>query len=117
MSIGGAAVGLMAGGLLTTYLSWRWVLFVNVPIGIVVALLAPRVLDESQRHPGRFDLPGAITGTLGLAALVYGLSSAATERQAASRTGATPKVHRLAVGGSRAAGRVPPHRVAQQARR
>src|ERR1700726_3050289 len=44
MSIGGAAVGLMAGGLLTTYLSWRWVLFVNVPIGAIVALLAPRVL-------------------------------------------------------------------------
>ena len=42
MSIGGAAAGLMAGGLLTTYLSWRWVLFVNVPIGAIVALLAPR---------------------------------------------------------------------------
>jgi len=78
MSIGGAAVGLLAGGLLTTYLSWRWVLFVNVPIGIVVALMAPRVLGESQRHPGRFDLPGAVTGTIGLAALVYGLSSAGT---------------------------------------
>jgi EmrB/QacA subfamily drug resistance transporter len=78
MSIGGAAVGLLAGGLLTTYASWRWVLFVNVPIGLVVALIAPRALSESKRNPGRFDLPGAITGTLGLAALVYGLSSAAT---------------------------------------
>jgi EmrB/QacA subfamily drug resistance transporter len=77
MSIGGAAVGLLAGGILTTYLSWRWVFFVNVPIAIVAALMAPRVLTESQRHPGRFDLPGAITGTAGLAALVYGLSSAA----------------------------------------
>ncbi len=77
MSIGGAAVGLLAGGILTTYLSWRWVFFVNVPIAIVAALMAPRVLAESQRHPGRFDLPGAITGTAGLAALVYGLSSAA----------------------------------------
>src|SRR5450755_4267402 len=47
MSIGGAAVGLMAGGLLTSYLSWRWVLFVNVPIGIAVALIAPRALAES----------------------------------------------------------------------
>src|SRR6202042_3451205 len=46
MSIAGAAVGLMAGGLLTTYLSWRWVLFVNVPIGVVVALLAPRAFAE-----------------------------------------------------------------------
>ncbi len=78
MSIAGAAVGLLAGGVLTTYLSWRWVLFVNVPIGALVVLLAPRALSESTRHPGRFDLPGAITGTLGLAALVYGLSSAAT---------------------------------------
>jgi EmrB/QacA subfamily drug resistance transporter len=76
VSIGGAAVGLLAGGLLTTYVSWRWVLFVNVPIGAAVALTAPRVLGRSQRHRGRFDLPGAITGTLGLAALVYGLSSA-----------------------------------------
>ena len=48
MSIGGAAVGLIAGGLLTTYLSWRWVFFVNVPIGVVVALLAPRALAESS---------------------------------------------------------------------
>ena len=49
MSMGGAAVGLLAGGLLTTYLSWRWVMFVNVPIGIAVALIAPRVLAESPR--------------------------------------------------------------------
>src|ERR1700735_1517768 len=69
MSMGGAAVGLMAGGLLTTYASWRWVMFVNVPIGIVTALIAPRALSESERHPGRFDIPGAITGTLGLGAL------------------------------------------------
>ncbi len=89
MSIGGAAVGLLAGGLLTTYVSWRWVLFVNVPIGIVVALLAPRALGESKRHPGRFDLPGAITGTLGLAALVYGLSSAATSANGVSHWGDT----------------------------
>jgi EmrB/QacA subfamily drug resistance transporter len=89
MSIGGAGVGLLVGGLLTTYASWRWVLFVNVPIGAVVALLAPRALGESQRHPGRFDLPGAITGTFGLAALVYGLSSAATTPDGASHWGDT----------------------------
>src|ERR1700732_2755196 len=75
MSIGGAAVGLMAGGLLTSYLSWRWVMFVNVPIGIAAALIAPRVLAESPRRPGPLGLPGAITSTLGLAALVYGLTS------------------------------------------
>jgi EmrB/QacA subfamily drug resistance transporter len=91
MSIGGAAVGLLAGGLLTTYVSWRWVLFVNVPIGIATALIAPRALTESQRHPGRFDLPGAITGTLGLGALVYGLSEAAASGTSSSNWG-DPKV-------------------------
>src|SRR6266566_2879195 len=89
MSIAGGAVGLIAGGLLTTYASWRWVFFVNVPIGIVVALVAPRAFGESQRHRGRFDLPGAITGTLGLASLVYGLSSAATTANGVSHWGDT----------------------------
>jgi predicted MFS family arabinose efflux permease len=89
MSIGGAAVGLMAGGLLTTYFSWRWVLFVNVPIGIVVALMAPRALAESPPRRGRFDLPGAITSTAGLAALVYGLTSAATSQNGVSHWGDT----------------------------
>ncbi len=96
MSIAGGAVGLIAGGLLTTYLSWRWVLFVNVPIGIVVALLAPRAISaESQRNSGRFDLPGAITGTLGLASLVYGLSSAATSPNGVSHWGDTKVVASL----------------------
>jgi EmrB/QacA subfamily drug resistance transporter len=89
MSIAGGAVGLIAGGLLTTYFSWRWVLFVNVPIGIFVALMAPRVLSESERHRGRFDIPGAITGTLGLSALVYGLSNAATTANGVSHWGDT----------------------------
>jgi EmrB/QacA subfamily drug resistance transporter len=89
MSIGGAAIGLLVGGVLTTYASWRWVFFVNVPIAIVVALMAPRVLGESERHTGRFDLPGAITGTGGLAALVYGLSSAATTANGVSHWGDT----------------------------
>jgi EmrB/QacA subfamily drug resistance transporter len=89
MSIGGAAVGLIAGGLLTTYFSWRWVLFVNVPIGIVVALMATRALGESKRRPGRFDLPGAITATLGLVALVYGLTEAGTTPNGVSHWGDT----------------------------
>src|SRR6266849_2840362 len=89
MSIGGAAVGLMAGGLLTTYLSWRWVMFVNVPIGVLVALIAPRALAESPRRPGSFDFPGAITSTLGVAALVYGLTSAATSQNGVSHWGDT----------------------------
>ena len=84
MSGGGAAVGLIAGGLLTTYLSWRWVLFVNVPIGIVTAIVARYVLPESERRRGRFDLPGAITVTAGVALLVYGLSNASTDQQGVS---------------------------------
>ncbi len=89
MSIAGGAVGLIAGGLLVQYLSWRWVFFVNVPIGLAVALLAPRVLGESERRRGQFDLPGAITGSLGLAALVYGLSNAATSPNGVSHWGDT----------------------------
>jgi EmrB/QacA subfamily drug resistance transporter len=89
MSVAGGTVGLLAGGLLVTYLSWRWVFFVNVPIGLAVALLAPRVLGESERRRGRFDLPGAITGSLGLAALVYGLSNAATTPNGVSHWGDT----------------------------
>ena len=98
MSISGAAVGLIAGGLLVNYLNWRWVLFVNVPIGLLVALLAPRVLGESERRRGAFDLPGAITGSLGLGALVYGLSEAATtftNGQAISHWGDTKVVASL----------------------
>jgi EmrB/QacA subfamily drug resistance transporter len=77
MSVAGGIVGLIASGLLVTYLSWRWVLFVNVPIGLLAALAAPRVLAESTRRRGRFDLPGAVTGTAGMALLVYGLTRAA----------------------------------------
>jgi len=77
MSGAGAAIGLILGGALTE-LSWRWTFFINVPIGIAVALLAPVFLLESQRARGRFDLPGAITATGGLVSLVYGLTHAAT---------------------------------------
>ncbi len=96
MSGGGAAVGLVAGGLLTSYLSWRWVMFVNVPIGILVAALAPYVLPESSRQRGRFDLPGAITGTAGVALLVYGLSNASTDQSGVSHWGDTKVIASLA---------------------
>jgi EmrB/QacA subfamily drug resistance transporter len=96
MSIAGGAIGLIGGGLLTTYASWRWVLFVNVPIGAAVALAAPRVLAETPRHRGRFDLPGALTGTAGIAALVYGLVSAATSPNGVSHWGDAKVVASLA---------------------
>ena len=96
MSVTGGVVGLICGGLLTTYATWRWVLFVNVPIGVAVALAAPRVLRETQHHRGRFDLPGAVTATGGLAALVYGLSKAATTPDGVSHWGDTKVVACLA---------------------
>src|SRR3954451_18376148 len=87
MSGVGAAVGLLLGGWLTGLDSvfgmdvdgWRLTLLINAPIGIVTALLAPRVLAESESHPGELDLPGAVTGTLGLLGLVYGISRAGTD--------------------------------------
>jgi MFS family permease len=68
----GGSVGLVVGGLLTDLASWRWGLFINVPIGIALVLLAPRYLPETERKPGRFDLAGALTSTAGMTALVYG---------------------------------------------
>jgi EmrB/QacA subfamily drug resistance transporter len=75
----GAAVGLLAGGVLTSWLSWRWVLFVNVPIGILLASVARLYVNESEPQPGRFDVGGALASTGGMAALVYGFIRAAQE--------------------------------------
>src|ERR1700690_2066132 len=67
----GGAAGVLLGGILTSGLSLRWVLFVNVPIGLIAAALAPRTLTESRREEAgnRFDIPGAVTVTAGLALL------------------------------------------------
>jgi EmrB/QacA subfamily drug resistance transporter len=73
----GGAIGLLLGGMLTSWLSWRWVLFVNVPIGLALASLAPLYINDSERHPGRFDFPGALSSTLGMVSLVYGFIRAA----------------------------------------
>jgi EmrB/QacA subfamily drug resistance transporter len=78
MSGAGGAIGVLLGGILTSTISWRWVLFVNVPIGLVVIALAPRVLVETDRQKGRLDLVGALTATAGMSLLVYGLVHAAT---------------------------------------
>ncbi|WP_260618174.1 MFS transporter [Streptomyces sp. WAC07149] len=79
VSAGGGAIGLLAGGVLVEWLNWRWVLFVNVPIALLIALLAARVLRESERHPGHFDLIGALLGTCGMVALVYGFIRASQD--------------------------------------
>jgi EmrB/QacA subfamily drug resistance transporter len=79
VSAGGGAIGLLAGGMLTEWLDWRWVLFVNVPIGILIAVLTPLYISESERHTGRFDIAGALTSTAGMASLVYGFIRAADQ--------------------------------------
>ena len=79
VAMGGGSLGLVLGGVITEWVSWRWVLFVNVPIGIAVALLAPMFLSESERQPGRFDIAGALTSTLGMTSLVYGFIRAAED--------------------------------------
>jgi predicted MFS family arabinose efflux permease len=84
MSGAGAAVGLILGGWLTGLNvnmfnpqdGWRLTFLINVPIGVIAALLAPRFLRESESHPGQLDVPGAVAGTAGLLSLVYGLTRA-----------------------------------------
>jgi EmrB/QacA subfamily drug resistance transporter len=84
----GGAAGVLLGGILTSGLSWRWVLFVNVPIGIIAAALAPRTLIESRREEAgsTFDIPGAVTVTAGLALLVYAVVDAVNVGWGATRT-------------------------------
>ncbi|MEA2150048.1 MAG: hypothetical protein QOD69_1878 [Solirubrobacteraceae bacterium] len=74
----GGSVGLVLGGMLTSWISWRWGLFINVPIGVALVWLAPRHLPETERRSGDFDLAGAATSTLGMTALVYGFVRAAS---------------------------------------
>jgi EmrB/QacA subfamily drug resistance transporter len=79
VSVGGSAFGLLAGGVLVQWVSWRWVLFVNVPIGIAVVAIGRLCLPETTRARGAFDLVGALTSTVGMASLVYGFVRAATD--------------------------------------
>lgn len=87
MSGAGGAIGLLLGGILTTYVSWRCVLFVNVPIGLLIIALAPVALVSTGRQRGRLDIPGAVTSTAGLALLVYGLTKAAAGQDGISHWG------------------------------
>ena len=72
----GASVGLILGGTLTGYASWRWALFINVPVGLVVLALVRRYVGETERQHGRFDITGAVTATLGSSSLVFGFINA-----------------------------------------
>lgn len=74
---GGAAIGLLLGGVLTQYASWNWCLLVNVPIAVVAMIAGLPLIRESKAHGNtRYDLPGAVLVVAGLASLVYGFSQA-----------------------------------------
>ena len=80
ISGGGAAIGMLSGGLLTQYADWRWCLFVNVPIAVIALVAALPIVKESRAHGNtRYDIPGAVLSTGGLAALVYGFTRAASD--------------------------------------
>ena len=75
---GGAAIGLIVGGVLTEYASWRWCLGVNVPVALIVAAAAIPLVHESKAHGDtRYDVPGVLLATIGLFSLVYGFTEAA----------------------------------------
>jgi EmrB/QacA subfamily drug resistance transporter len=84
----GGAAGVLLGGILTEYAGWEWVLFVNTPIGIAAALLAPRLLDESRDEVEHrsFDVVGAVSVTAGLVLLVYALLDAPQEGWGSTQT-------------------------------
>ena len=76
VSAAGAAIGLVAGGLLTELVSWRWVMFVNVPVGAAVWFVGRVALSETATRHGRLDLLGAVTSTVGMGGIVLGLVEA-----------------------------------------
>jgi MFS family permease len=87
ISGGGAAIGLILGGTLTEYTSWRWCLGVNTPIAIVAALLAIKFVHESKASGNNtYDIPGVVTATAGLFSLTYGFNEAATKGWSSSTT-------------------------------
>ncbi|HEY1827771.1 MAG TPA: MFS transporter, partial [Acidimicrobiales bacterium] len=79
VSAAGGAVGLVAGGVLTELVSWRWVMFVNVPIGLAVLAIGRHALHETPSRHGHFDVSGALTSTLGMSGLVLGLVEAGND--------------------------------------
>jgi EmrB/QacA subfamily drug resistance transporter len=86
VSAAGGATGLVAGGVLTELVSWRWVMFVNVPIGIAVWMIGRVAITETERRHGHFDFMGAFTSTFGMGGLVLGLVNAASDGWSAPAT-------------------------------
>src|SRR3954452_19095021 len=86
VSGGGAAIGLLLGGVLTEYFDWRWVLFVNVPIGLALMAGGFLYIHNSERLSGKFDIVGSLLSVAGMVALVYGFINAANHSWSASAT-------------------------------
>jgi EmrB/QacA subfamily drug resistance transporter len=83
----GGAIGVLAGGILTEYASWRWCLLVNVPIALLAAFAAARVVRESRAEgASHYDIPGALLSTAGLVSLVYGFTKAASDGWSSTTT-------------------------------
>ena len=83
----GGAIGVLLGGVLTEYVSWRWCLLVNVPIAVLASVGAIMVVRESRAEGStRYDVPGAVLSTLGLVSLVYGFTKAETDGWGATVT-------------------------------
>src|SRR5215468_6408163 len=83
----GAAAGVLLGGILTEALSWSWIFFVNVPVGVAAFVLAPRLLDESRDSTVKsFDVPGAVLVTAGLSSLVYAITQTGQYGWTSART-------------------------------
>src|SRR5260370_29517462 len=76
VSSAGSSVGLILGGMLTSWGSWRLVMYINVPIGLAAAYAAAKLLRESPRQTGRFDIAGALTSVVGMTSLVFGFINA-----------------------------------------
>ena len=75
----GASIGLVLGGVLADWLSWRVGFFINVPIGVALVLATKRCIAETERHTGAFDLAGALSSTVGMTSLVYGIVRSASD--------------------------------------
>jgi EmrB/QacA subfamily drug resistance transporter len=86
VSSAGMSIGLLLGGAVTDLGSWRWTMFINVPIALGVLVLAPRFVDETARRPGRFDIVGAVTATGGAVAIVWSLIGAPEHGWGSART-------------------------------
>ena len=86
ISSGGAAIGLLLGGTLTDLVSWRWTMFINVPIGLAVLLLVPGLVGETARRHGRFDFVGAASATVAAVSIVWTVINAPDHGWASART-------------------------------